>query len=164
MDKDYINRKIENCEKLVEIAISEDQRIVYQGYLNHWTAKLPKKDRPEEIAKKEEAKVKKEAEAEAKAFELKKQTEELAEAERLKTLAAETKAEKIAAKKAELAELEAEIVGIVIEEPEWGKVEDQLELAIDFEREFPNKKAYRYQNGDKIKTIAFIEYLNLRTQ
>ena len=36
MDKDYVNRKIEKCEKLVEAATSEDQKKIYQGYLDYW--------------------------------------------------------------------------------------------------------------------------------
>lgn len=36
MDKKYIARKIENCEKLVENAISPEQKEIYQGYLDHW--------------------------------------------------------------------------------------------------------------------------------
>jgi deoxyribodipyrimidine photolyase len=36
MDKDYVNRKIEKCEKLVKAATSEDQKKIYQGYLDYW--------------------------------------------------------------------------------------------------------------------------------
>ena len=176
MEKSYYRTKVENCEKLVKNATSEAQRTIYQAYLDLWTKKLPAKERPETIAKKAEAKAKKEAGKEAKAFELKKQAEEKAEAEKLE--AAEIKAEKIAAKKAELAALEAEeaeIIKTVAIEP--GPVEiiieadpielellEEAEYANIFEIENPGKKAYRTQNGDRLKTIAFKEFLNQRTQ
>jgi len=155
MDKDYINRKIENCQGLVDTATSEDQKKVYQGYLDFWTEKLPKKDRPEEIAAKEDARIKKEAEAEAKRAEKQLIADQAEAAELARELEAKTKAERIAVKKAELAELEAEVGASVT-------VED--DLADTFELENPGKQAYRFQNGDKIKTIAFNEYLNQRTQ
>ena len=167
MSKEYINRKIKNCQGLVDNAISEAQRIVYQGYLDLWSKKLPKKERPEEVAKREEIKAKKEAEEEAKAFQLKKQKEEAKLVkERMLT---EEKAKKEAELKDEyekkLKALETKVVEIVIDE-NTGVTEifEEVSLAEIFELENPNKKAYRHQNGDKIKTIAFKEYLNLRTQ
>jgi len=54
--KDYINRKIENCEKLIITAISEDQRIIYQEYCDFWTEKLDKskKSTPGPVVEKSE--------------------------------------------------------------------------------------------------------------
>lgn len=39
--KDYINRKIENCENLVENASSQEQKEIYQEYLVFWQRYLP---------------------------------------------------------------------------------------------------------------------------
>lgn len=40
MDKNYIKRKIKNCEGLVDNAISDAQKAVYEGYLEFWQEKL----------------------------------------------------------------------------------------------------------------------------
>lgn len=170
MSKEYVKLKVKNCQRLVDNATSEAQKEIYQIYLDQWTKKLPAKERPEAIAKREDAKVKKEAEAAAKAFELKKQAEERAKEEAEKLKAAKIKAEKIAAKKAELVALEAEEAEIlkIIEVPKPVRspvdIEFEQNLANLFEEQNPGKKAYRTQNGDKIKTIAFKEYLNPKTE
>ena len=39
----------------------------------------------------------------------------------------------------------------------------ELQLAESFELEFPNKRAYRYKDGQKLQTAAFKEYLILKT-
>ena len=157
MDKDYINRKIVNCQGLVDNAISEDQKKIYQGYLDHWTAKLPKKNRPEEIAKKEEAlREKKEAEEYAK-------REAEIKAEKTANIKA-AEAKEAAERKALIAAKKAELAALVGEVEEAGSITVEDALADAFELENPNKKAYRYQNGDKFKTIAFTEYLNQKTQ
>lgn len=166
MDKKYIERKIENCTNLVETATSDAQREFYQGYLDLWTKKLPAKERPEAIAKREDAKVKKKAEELADAVRLAAELTVKIEAEELakqKALEEKAKAAKIAIKRAELAALEA--VEIVIDE-NTGETElfEESDLADVFELENAPKQAYRIQNGDKLKTIAFKEYLNQRTQ
>ena len=145
--KEYLNWKISNCQRLVENATSEEQKKIYQGYLDFWTGKLPKTQRPEVIAKKAEkkAEVDKAAElAEAvKVAEATAKAEEEAITERIES----EKAAKIAQLKAQLVELEPT--------PEPEELNES-----NFEKEFPNKKAYRNQNGERIETIAFKEYLN----
>ena len=167
--KEYIGIKIHNCQELVDNAISEEQAKVYLGYLEFWTNKLPKKEQPEVIAKKAEDKQKKlEVEA-AKKAELDVIAFEKAEAIQEEVRIKAEKADLIAVKKAELAALQAEEVetmGSVWKEVEItiDEIVDDHILAEDFEIEFPGKKAYRHQNGDKFKTIAFKEFLNSRTQ
>jgi len=39
MDKAYINRKIRICKELVETSTSEDQKKIYQEYLDYWSTK-----------------------------------------------------------------------------------------------------------------------------
>ena len=176
MNKDYVNKKIENCQELVNNATSEAQKEIYQSYLDLWTKKLPVKDRPEAKAKKAEAEQKKLEVAAAKKEEAE-LLKKVIEGRRIEDAKAK-KAEKIAAKKAELAALEAEEaeiiktvadqkpVEIVIIEADPADLEllEEAEYANIFEIENPGKKAYRTQNGDRIKTIAFKEFLNQRTQ
>ena len=175
MSKEYKNRKIENCEKLIANATSDAQKEIYQRYLDFWTEKLPKKDRPNEIAKKEEAERKKLEIAAAKKDEQERIEKEKEEA-KLKE-AAEIKATKIAAKKAELAALEAEeaeiIKAVVVPKPVEIIVEaDPMELELLEEAKYANifeienapKQAYYTRNGDRLKTNAFKEFLNQRTQ
>ena len=129
--KEYINLKISNCQRLVDEAISEDQKKAYQGYLDFWTEKLPKKEQPEVIAKKEEIKAKKEIEKEAKAFELKKQAEAKAEAEAEELAIEEAKAKKVADLKAKLKELEPEPEEeLLIEIPNHEEPEEPNEIDI----------------------------------
>ena len=167
--KEYLNWKISNCQRLVENATSEEQKKIYQGYLDFWTGKLPKTQRPEVIAQKAEKKAQKllEEKAELARLELIKRAEEeeVFEAERIEL----EKAAKRAKLEAELAALQAEEVveqvEIVIDENS-GETElfEETSLGKIFELENPNKKAYRIQNGNKLKTIAFKEYLIKRTQ
>jgi len=164
-----IKEIVEHRRVLVETATSEAQREIYRGYLDFWTKKLPAKERPEAIAKREEAKAKKEAEEHAK-FEIEEKAKEEAEELRgTKAAEDEAKAKQVAELKAKLKELEGapepKPVEIVIDE-NTGKTElfEESALGDIFELENPNKKAYRTQNGDKIKTIAFKEYLNQRTE
>ena len=49
MDKKYIARKISNCKKLIEAASSEDQKKIYQGYLDYWKTFDKSKKIPREI-------------------------------------------------------------------------------------------------------------------
>ena len=149
--KAYINLKIENCQRLVDNATSEDQEKVYQGYLAFWEEKLPKKERPEEIAKKAEIQAKKGEDVAAK--EAEKLAVELAEADKAEKdlLEAELKAKRKADLEAQLAALEDEPMDLQL-------------LADDFEIQNAPKKAYRIQNGVKVKTIAFKQYLNQGTQ
>lgn len=159
--KEYVEWKISNCKKLVETATSDAQAEVYQGYLDFWTEKLPKKDRPEVIAEKEEAKQKKLEIAVAKREEAELAAVMKAEEELLKEKAAHIKAEKIAVKKAELAALEAEEAEIL------EKINPELEeskYANIFEIENHPKQAYYTKNGERLKTNAFKEYLNQITQ
>ena len=183
--KEYIKLKISNCQGLVDNAISEDEAKVYQDYLAFWEEKLPKKERPEEIARKEEIKREKEEAVEYAKREAEIRAEKVANIKAMEAKEAAEKKALIDAKKAELAELQGfndETMGDA-----WKKVdkildalpEDKLEFvdaedvkitlvrqedAEDFEIKYPGKKAYRYQNGDKFKTIAFKQYLNQRTQ
>jgi len=50
--KAYINLKIENCDKLILGATSDEQKEIYQGYREHWIGKLTEKDNPDIIAAK----------------------------------------------------------------------------------------------------------------
>ena len=148
MDKAYIKKKIENCQGLVDTATSEDQKKIYQGYLDFWTKKLPKAQRPETIAKIAEEKYRDAAEGAELALKLER---EKAEKEQL---AAKELAETKALKKAELeAKHRAELAAL--DEPEPEELNE-----INFELLYPNKKAYRTQNGERIETIAYKEYLN----
>ena len=61
--KTYINLKIENCDKLIIGATSNEQKEIYQGYRDYWIEQLAKKDNPDIIAAKKLEKVKLEAEA-----------------------------------------------------------------------------------------------------
>lgn len=168
MKESEIKEIVERRRVLVETATSEAQREIYRGYLDFWTEKLPKRERPEAIAKREEAKAKKEAEEHAK-FEIEeKAKEEAEELRRTKATEEEAKAKKVAELKAKLKVLEdtpTPIVEIVIDE-NTGTAEffKESDLGDIFELENPGKKAYRTQNGDKTKTIAFKEYLNQRTE
>ena len=49
MDKEYIERKIKNCQGLVDTALSEEQKEVYQGYLDFWQEKLEKPKPSKEV-------------------------------------------------------------------------------------------------------------------
>jgi len=157
--KEYVKLKIEQCQGLVDNAISEDQAKVYQGYLDFWSEKLPKKEQPEILAKKAEEKQKRAEEKAEFDAELKREKDRRAEkraigAEKLRVLEA-LKAKKLL----ELAALNAELEP---EEPNFFTITgtDPEELnEINFEKQFPNKKAYRTQNGERIETIAFKEYL-----
>jgi len=40
MDETYILRKISKCKGLIDTAISEDQKEIYQGYLEFWQKKV----------------------------------------------------------------------------------------------------------------------------
>lgn len=40
MDQKYIERKIRNCQGLVDNTLDEDRKKVYQGYLDFWEEKL----------------------------------------------------------------------------------------------------------------------------
>ena len=160
--KEYIGIKIHNCQELVDNAISEDQAKVYQGYLDFWTEKLPKKEQPDVIAKKaERAEEKAEFEAELKR-EKDRRAKNRAEAQAMEAKEAADKKALIEVKKAELAALQAEEVEEIVEVT-IDDIVDEAILAEDFEIEFPGKKAYRHQDGDKIKTKGFQEFLNSRT-
>lgn len=57
MKQSEIRDIIERRKVLVETATSEAQKEIYQGYLDTWNKKLNKKDRIEEIEKREAIKV-----------------------------------------------------------------------------------------------------------
>jgi len=148
MDIEYVDKKVLKCQVLVDNATSEAQREVYQGYLDFWTKKLPKAQRPEIIAKKEDAKAEKILEENA----------EIARLEMIAIEKAKAEAEELAEAKAlKIAELEAKHRAelAALDEPEPEELNE-----INFELLYPNKKAYRTQNGERIETIAYKEYLN----
>lgn len=159
MDKAYIKKKIENCQGLVDNATSDAQREVYQGYLDFWTEKLPKSQRPDIIAEKLAASlIKQETERSAKEAAEKEKAKAEFEAQ-LQASKAEREAEAVEKRKAEikaeLAELEYISARNALDEPEPEELNE-----INFELLYPNKKAYRTQNGERIETIAYKEYLN----
>jgi len=150
MDTEYVDKKVLKCQGLVDNATSDEQKKLYQGYLDFWTKKLPKAQRPEIITKKEEAKAEKILEENA----------ELARLEMIAMEKAKVEAEELAEAKAlKIAELEAkhraELAALDEPEPEPEELNE-----INFELLYPNKKAYRTQNGERIETIAYKEYLN----
>lgn len=154
--KEYINQKISNCQRLVDESKLDAQREIYQGYLDFWSEKLPKAQRPEVIAKTE-----KDAEIAAEIAEVIEQ-EKIAQEER-EAVAAEMEAQLEEANAKKVAELKAQLKALQGEqlEPEHEELFSLDELdEINFEKEFPNKKAYRNQNGERIPTIAFKEYIN----
>ena len=121
--KEYVLKKIENCKMLVETAISEAQRAVYQGYLDFWQGK------DDATAAAEEKRIVEE--------ELKK----LHEAEARK-------------KAAEEVEKAIELVEITPAQ--------EMKYAEEFETINPNKHAYRYLDGEKLQTNAFVEFITLK--
>jgi deoxyribodipyrimidine photolyase len=45
-----VNRKIKNCQELVDNATSEDQKKIYRGYLDFWKNwKAAEKKKPKEV-------------------------------------------------------------------------------------------------------------------
>ena len=40
MSEDYIARKIENCKKLIETALSPEQKKIYKSYYQYWKEKI----------------------------------------------------------------------------------------------------------------------------
>lgn len=55
MDTKYITRKLYQCKDLVEAASSEDQKKIYQGYLEFWQEKAKNiKITPDPVKKSEE--------------------------------------------------------------------------------------------------------------
>ena len=121
--KEYVLKKIENCKMLVETAISEAQRAVYQGYLEFWQGK----DDATAVAEKKRL-----AEEELKKFQ-------------------EEESRKKAAEQIE------EVIELVEIPPE-----QEMLYAEEFETLNSNKHAYRYQNGEKLQTNAFVEFITLK--
>ena len=51
--REYITIKIANCDQLIGMATSEEQRKIYTSYREHWIGQLSKKDNPDIKAAKE---------------------------------------------------------------------------------------------------------------
>lgn len=133
MDTDYINKKISNIEKLL-LNCTEDQKPIYQEYLEFWKEKIPK------------SKEKTDAET------IEGEGNPLITTDEppiLEVTVDVNTGEVIDVKEADEPE---EIIDII--EPELEALQAEL-----FETTFPNKRAYLRRNGDLLKTKAFKEFL-----
>lgn len=142
MDKKYINKKISNIENLL-LDCTEDQRPIYQGYLEFWQEKIPKSnEKPDAETDGEESNLPTE------------------------TLDAEEEPESPKELEKEEAEIIEEAVPEVNEEimveedpePQW-TLEQEVHYAEEFETTYPNKHAYLRRNGELLRTKAFKEFL-----
>jgi hypothetical protein len=122
-NKDYINRKIKNCDNLIIEATSNEQKEVYIKYREFWIEKLPKALDPDLIAEKAEASRIKKEKAELRRIENEKRK---AEERKQLEIIAEKKKERLR-KKAEVID-ELETLGIdpqgEINEPETEKADN----------------------------------------
>ena len=131
MDEAYIKRKIENCRMLVNTAISEAQKKIYQGYLEFWKDKSGSTtiDKKIDIVEKDEVKP-------------------ILEPEPVEAIEEEPEVieqPKIESKIAEITKLKEQL---------------EARKADAFEIINPNKHAYLRRNGEILKTKAFKEFLN----
>lgn len=131
MKKSEIEEIIKRREILVENATSEAQREIYQGYLEFWQEKLGVKPEPELV--------------------------DTAEVDEIITpiVAEIEKPEEVY-----LDHLEEALTPLL--EDDSTIIHEELRKSYEelFKLEYPNKQAYYNRDGQKLKTKAFIEFLN----
>jgi len=149
MDKKYIDRKIENCQKLVDTAIDPAQKEIYQGYLEFWQKKITKSNRKTDTETGEEPSIP--------------LTEE-PQKEEIDTSNYVSGREILKGTEYELPQREEkkEIEGKAILERELQDAKDkleELEREEEFKLAYPNKNAYYNRDNKTYKTNAFKEFL-----
>ena len=175
MEKDYIDRKVKQCRKLVREATSDAQKKVYKEYLNFWQEKVdPKPVKPKKVKKKPE----KVAEIIGPPIVPEvPEVPEVAEVPEVPVIVAvseeilteeEIEAEQFLDDLPDLPDLDDITIDdstefIYLDDPVDELVESLPETPIDyaalFEAEYPNKMAYRRKDGKLVETIAFKEFL-----
>ena len=116
--KKYYLLKIKNLDGLIANAISDAQRIVYEGLRKMFIAKLPKKDNPDLLEEQRQQLIIEEQKKEEEAENLRIKEEEKAEKERKILEAKEKEKERIQTLKDKKAELEKQLEEF--KEPEEG--------------------------------------------
>ena len=163
MEKDYIDRKVKQCRKLVRESTDPAQRKVYREYLKLWQEKagpIPvkksKKEKPVKVVK-EEPEPEKELLIEIPNYEEPEIEEGIYEGV-MDLVDDELEPENFQTLK--------EATGLSVQDLLDNPIlpETPIDYAAEFEKEFPNKMAYRRKDGKLVETIAFKEFLKERTQ
>ena len=133
MDTEYIAKKLFQCKELVENSTSEEQKKIYQGYLEFWQEKAKNIKIHSKIPIKGPIK------------------EPLKEIEKPESI------------EVVIPELEVEPEPEKVTEEPQRTADEELLRAEEFEATYPNKHAYLRRNGEILKTKAFKEFLNQST-
>lgn len=134
MDTEYIAKKLFQCKELVKNSTSEDQKKIYQGYLEFWQEKAKNIKIHSKIPIKEALK----------------------EAEKPEPIEVETSEPET------MGDNWKGLNKMIDAIPQW-TAEEELVKAEEFEATYPNKHAYLRRNGEVLKTKAFKEFLNPST-